>query len=485
MKKIHTLLALLLLPAVILTAVGCDRGKGSTASTDTETETAAETEERISWAELPAAEALDQLMALQDTETPSDPSDMENGKIDVDISMIVCMTMDGMQSTTTLPVKITLVMDGESLYINGNLLGSAAELTYCDGMLYMTSLEDVEELSKLRSPMTPEEFGQVATLLFGLTEENGEESGEELPIPELPGIEDLKPSELFSAVVSEADATNGDLLITGKGFNSRLSADLAPLLQPMLESMGLVGGGEWDESGELITDPAATLAEVIGLLTGLNEETMKVTFIFDQNGTLTSTAVDITLSMEETAEGVNTKSDLQIKGSFSVKVGGQTVTPPADADSYAEEDWRVIFGMETADMLDLVPDAEGCVTLSKNPALRERQILYIYDHADEFTESGVLIHVEGYLIDTYVVDEETATLPAHVGALEGLISLRRPGAEEEDYTTVLSFQIPESAKGEGYPAEGTYVRATYCKIELVEESVFGSYMYLLLAGFTE
>lgn len=480
MKRISTLLALLLLTAIMLTAVGCERDKKPSADSDTETVTAAETEEKKDWADLPAAEALDQLMALQDTETPSDPADMENGKIDVDVNMIVCMTMDGMQSTTTLPVKITLVLDGESLYVNGNLLGSAAELTYCDGMLYMTSLEDVDELSKLRSPMTPEEFGEVSALLFGL----GETGGEEPAVPELPGIADLKPSELFALVTSEVDSTSGELLITGKGFNTRLSTDLAPLLQPMLESMGLVGGGEWDESGELITDPAATLAEVIGLLTGLNEETMKVTFIFDKNGILTSTAVDITLSMEETAEGVNTKSDLQIKGSFSVKVGGQTVTPPADADSYAEEDWRVIFGMETADMLDLVPDAENCVTLSTDPALRERQILYIYDHADEFTESGVLIHAEGYLIDTYVVDEETATLPAHVGALEGLISLRRPGAEEEDYTTVLSFQIPESAKGEGYPAEGTYVRATYCKIELVEESAFGSYMYLLLAGFT-
>ena len=51
----------------------------------------------------------------------------------------------------------------------------------------------------------------------------------------------------------------------------------------------------------------------------------------------------------------------------------------------------------------------------------------------------------------------------------------------EDYATVLSFQIPLSAKGEGYPAEGSLIKAKYCKLELVEDSDFGSYMYLIIA----
>jgi hypothetical protein len=202
-----------------------------------------------------------------------------------------------------------------------------------------------------------------------------------------------------------------------------------------------------------------------------------MTFTFDKSGTLLSTAVNVTMDIE--SEG--TKMAFTIKGSFAVKEGGQTVSVPADAADYTEEDWRVIFDMETPDMLGLVPDAEGCITLSPDPVIRERQILYIYNHYEDFVYSGVLFHVEGYLIDTYVVDEETATVPAHIGALEGLISLRDPATEEEDYATVLSFQIPLSAKGEGYPAEGSLIKAKYCKLELVEDSDFGSYMYLIIA----
>ena len=156
---------------------------------------------------------------------------------------------------------------------------------------------------------------------------------------------------------------------------------------------------------------------------------------------------------------------------------------PTDADSYTEVDWRTAFGQETADMLGLVP-VDGCVTLSDDPALRESQILYIYNHYyDEF--AGILINGAGYVVDTYVVDAETATHPSHIGSLEGMISLRNPAAEEEDYTTVMSFRIPLESKGKGYPAEGSYIRFTQAKLEVVEDSEWESYMYLCIVDYTK
>lgn len=472
MKKLTliTLTLLLLLTLTVLAA--CDKDQPPVSPESDTTETTPETEAETTLADIPAADALDQLMSALESES-GETETMDNGKIDIDMTMDIAMNMDGMQNTTTLPLKITVVMDGDDFYLDGNLFGSVSTMTYKSGMLYLTSFLDEETVSKLKCPMTPEEFAEVAPTIFG-TEDNVGEG--DLTVPQLPALEGTKPSELYAAVTSQLDPTNGDLIITCKGFNSNLATDLAPLLQPMLEGLGLVGGGEWDENGELVTDPAATLAEVVGLLRGLNEETFAMTFTFDKNGTLLSTAVDVTMNVE--SEG--TKMAFTVKGSFAVKEGGQTVSVPADAADYTEEDWRVIFDMETPDMLDLVPDTENCVTLSADPTLRERQILYLYNHYEDFINNGVLFHVEGYVIDTYVVDEETATIPAHIGALEGLITLRDPASQEEDYTTVLSFQIPLSAKGEGYPAEGSLIKARYCKLELVEDSDFGSYMYLLV-----
>ncbi len=473
MKKTSLITLLLLLLLTLAFAVGCvDEGK---TPADSESETpASATEAETTLADIPAADALDQLMSALESES-GESETMENGKIDIDMTMDLTMSMDGVQNTTSLPIKITVITDGNNFHMNGNLLGSASTMTYKDGMLYLTTLTDVDAVSKLKCAMTPEEFAAVAPIIFGT--ENDVEGGD-LTMPELPALEGTKPSDLYASVTSELDETNQDLIITCKGFNAALAGDLAPLLQPMLEGLGLVGGGDWDENGELITDPAATLAEVVGLLRGLNEETMQMTFLFDKEGTLLSVSVNVILTVEDAESEVT----LGIRGSFAVKEGNQTVTAPADADSYVEEHWRVVFDMETAEMLELVPDAEGCITLSPDPERRERQILYLYNHYEEF--AGILFHASGYLVDTYVVDEETATLPDHIGAFEGQLSLRDPAFEEEDYTTSITFQIPVSSAGEGYPAEGSFIKVRYAKLEIVEDSFWGSYMYLVVTDYT-
>lgn len=475
MKKLTLSILALLLSLILLATVGCVEEGNQPAATDGETTTEPETTAPLNeWADLPAADALNQLMEALSAPDGDETEATDNIKMDMDMTMGITMDMDGMQNSTTLPIKLSMVQAGEDMVLKGNLVGTALDVAYVGGMLYMTIPETGE---RVKCVMTPEE---VASAMGSLTGE--EEENDSLVIPDMPELEGTKTSDLFATVTSELDETNGDLLITCKGFNTTLSGKLAPLLQPMLESLGFVGGGEWDENGELVTDPAATLAQVVGLLNQLNEETLQITFIFAKDGTLRTTEMDMTLSMDSSDVTGTYKTDFSIEGSFSIVEGGQTVRAPADSDSYTEEDWRVVFGQETAEMLGLLPDAEGCVTLSEDAAMRERQILYIYNHIEEF--AGGLFSGMGYVTDSYVVDEETATNPSHIGAFEGTLTLRNPATEEEDYTTIMSFQIPESMKGEGYPANGTLINFRYAKLEIVEDSIWGSYMYLLITDYT-
>ncbi len=471
MKKLTRIMLALLLAAALLLTVGCEDEPTDPVGSDSEATTEAET----TLADVPAAEALDQLMeALNAAE--DETQTVDNMKMDIDMSMIVSVDMDGMQNSTTLPIKIALTMAGDDMAITGNLMGTELEMIYVGGMLYMN---DPTTGEFVKCSMTPEEFGSAVGTLMG-----GESEGEEdAPALELPELEGTKTSELFAAVTSELDETNGDLIITCKGFNTALASKLAPLLQPMLESMGLVEGGVLDENGFLQSDPASALAEVVGMLNDLTQDNFQMTFTFAKDGTLRSTTIDVTLATEQN-DGMDTyRTDIQIKGTFSIVEGGQKVETPSDADSYTEMDWRTVFDQETADMLGLVP-VNGCVTLSDDPAVRERQILYIYNHYyDEF--ASILISGAGYVVDTYVVDADTATHPSHIGSLEGMISLRNPAAEEEDYTTVMSFRIPLESKGEGYPSEGSYIQFTQAKLEVVEDSEWGSYMYLCIVDYTK
>ena len=476
-KTIRIIAFLLMLLLAMSTFVGCVNEEDT--PTGEEETTEAPTEAETTLADIPAADALNQLMANLSGELPSEEESVENLMFDLDMTMGISMSMDGMQNTTTLPLRITVTVDGEDLQFDGDVMGtSVAHMIYKDGILYISADDEEMGLGKIKCTMTPEEFEIVSGVIFG-TENDVDE--DDLTVPELPGIKDLKPAELFASVTSQADEANGHLIITCKGFNTALATELAPLLQPMLEGLGLVGGGEWDENGELITDPAATLAEVVEMLSSFNEDTFAISFTFDQTGKLVTTGMDMTLRVTESDGYTESVSEVSLKGNFVFKIGGQTVSAPADADEYVEENWRVIFDMETAEMLELVADANGNITLSDDPALRERQILYLYNHSEEF--AGNLFNLKGFLVDTYVVDEETATRPVDVGAFEGMISLRDPSVEE-DYTTVLSFQIPASMKGDGYPAEGTLIEVRNAKLEIIADSDWGSYMYLLITDYS-
>ncbi len=385
---------LLILSLCLLT--GCAKSSDNSAGTSadgTADETAGDTTSDLPDETLPtdlsAADLLDKLWAEMDMGNTDESATVENMKMDVDMTIGMDMSMGGMENSTSLPVKMTIVVDGENIVCKGDLMGAAFDMTYVDGTLYLSA-----DGENYKCAVTPEEY---AELMGGVMGDMGGSGDDLIPDVELP--EDLKPSEIFATVTSEADLATGTITLTAKGFNQKMSETFAPLLKPMLEAFGLVGG-ELDENGELISDPATVLAEVVKILHDLNEDTLSMSFVIDREGNLSSVGIKLIVGMEQTMDGEVYKTTLNLEGGFSVKMGGQTVAAPSG--EYVEEDWRVIFGQETAEMLDLIPDAEGHITLADDPDLRGRQLNYISLHAEEFpknitfTMTAILVAGETY-----------------------------------------------------------------------------------------
>lgn len=482
MKKISlraglvTLSLLLLLTLGLL--VGCDKNKdpvdtGTTTETTTQAATEAATETapaETTLADLPAADALDSILADMENETVGDGDSV---KLVFDMSIGVSANMGGVQNTSTIPLNITVVANGEDLQFNGNVMGQVFDITYVDGMLYMAAEDEA-----VKCAISLEEFEEVVLGEILGAVNAGADTAPDVSIPE-----GAKPSEIFSSITSELDSASGNLIITAKGLRASMYDTLAPIMKPMLEALGLVS--EYDDNGELIDDTASVLARVVEILKGLDENNFTVTFTADKNGAFHGANVDITISTAEKVDGSTLTMTISLKGGFTYETGKDLkVTAPANAADYTEKDWRVVFGMETAEMLGLDPNAES-ITLSDDIELRSRQIDYITEHFDEF---ATVFNVSGYVVGCYLVDEETAAKPSDVGSWEGMICLMDPDTGEADYMSALFFRIPAgkvaSLGVEAMPAEGAFVQIRSSKLEYVEDSDWGNFCYLLVADFT-
>ncbi len=413
-------LALLLLLTLSL-LVGCDENNSPDGQeSDSETVTTPVTEAETTLADRPAAEVLDEVLADDEADTAVS----DNSKLDIDMSIGIFADANGVQNNATLPFSMSTITDGENMQLKGNLMGTEIDMTYVDGMLYMTM-----DGENVKCQMTAEEFASVVGSMMS------EDDDSSTLIPDTSGLEALKPSEVFASVTSELDATNGDLLITCKGFNKAMASTFAPMLQPMLESFGMVGG-EWDENGELIEDPAATLTDVVTILHALDEETLSITFVVDKTGIVRSASLSITFRTEETEAGITLKTSVTLSGTVAMTEGGQTVAVPAGGNAYPQEDWRVVFGQETADMVGLVPDRNGYYRLNETTEGRTRQLEYLYMHADELTAP---FKVGGY-VETIEYYEDSSS--------EAYIYLNEKSTGEPDYVSMIYMYIPGDATDE-------------------------------------
>ncbi|MBQ9151959.1 MAG: hypothetical protein IJX72_06890 [Clostridia bacterium] len=322
MKKVNLLLLILLLTLTLVTAVGCELEDPAPAGTDATvtTETAApETEAETTLTDLAAADALNVILGAGKTDEAH-----ADTRWDMDVTVSMGIDMGGNQNTTTLPVKLTVLNDGEQVQMTGSFMGETVDMIYADGVLYVNF---PVMNKKFKCAMTPEEF---AAILSGTAD------------GALSDAEDFSPADIFTSVTSDVvDGDDGALTVTCKGFHADMAAKIAPYLRPLLSSVGFVGG-QWGENGYEVDDEKA-LAQVLTLLQGISEDALTVTFTADADGVLRAVTMDVTMILDESNALTTKRTAINFNGTATVTYGDQTVIAPADADRYADAAWEDIL----------------------------------------------------------------------------------------------------------------------------------------------
>ena len=317
MKKLFFLMAFLVLTLAVCTLAGCDLESSAPSDIPIEdtTETdAPETEVETTLADLSAADALNQILGMGGADSSEPPAD---ASMDVDMTVSMGIDYGTAQNTTTLPVKLTVINDGDKVQVTGTLMGQKMGMIYAEGVLYV----DFPVLNKkFKCAMTPEEF---KALLNRLNSDSAEGESTEFRI-----------SDVFSTVVSDWDEESGELHIVAKGINADLIPRVAPYIVPVLSTVGFVGG-HWTEDGYEMDEEKA-LAQVMMLLEGVSEDTLSVTFVADAKGTLRSVSVDVTMVLDESGDTQIKKTAINFTGTATVTPAEQTVNPPADVSGYAD-----------------------------------------------------------------------------------------------------------------------------------------------------
>lgn len=317
MKRLLLLTALLVLTLAVCALAGCDleSSRPSDIPVEDTTETdAPETEVETTLADLSAADALNQILGVGGEDSSEQPVD---ASMDVDMTVSMGYAYGTAQNTTTLPVRLTVINDGDKVQATGTLMGQKMGMIYADDVLYV----DFPALNKkFKCAVTPEEFKALLNRLSGDSAE-GEST-------------EFRISDVFSTVVSDWDEGSGEVHIVAKGINADLIPRVAPYIVPVLSTVGFVGG-QWTEDGYEMDEEKA-LAQVMTLLEGVSEDTLSVTFVADAKGALRSVSVDVTMVLDESDETQIKKTAINFTGTTTVTPAEQTVNPPADVSGYAD-----------------------------------------------------------------------------------------------------------------------------------------------------
>ncbi len=221
------------------------------------------------------------------------------------------------------PYDVTILQAGVNTSIVGDSITQPVSMIYVDGVLYT-----VLDGEKIQCEMTPDEFAAVA---------NAPLVGKDLAkMPEGIGL-----SELFSSLQLIANNATGNLAFKAKGFAPEMIDTAAPILLPFLQSSGLVGV---DDSGRPVTDPVALLNQAKAVLRSLDEDHFSITFRTSAEGKLYAIEIDATSAVRVVQGGLNLPGKVHMTGTITGEWSGQTITAPADADSYTRKNASDIFG---------------------------------------------------------------------------------------------------------------------------------------------
>ena len=398
MKKSFFLLLSLLMVVFLLAA--CDKQGDLPTETDTQAmtddvQTEPETQEETVVDTLP--ETTPETLPETESETlPSNdtgiddllddimqnqPVDVEEDcRIDTEIKLDITAGMNGMDTNMSMTGGVTFIQQKhQGMAVEMNIpTQEPYSFIYIDGVLFVANAE-----GKYRCPLDEVEMALVWSELMGdlFPMDSVPEGGEEGSLTG--GFSDLLSTMKISALFAEkemvTDETTGDITVTLKGLSNQAQF----LINMMISSIDKLPTDE-------ISDMDMSL--LLDLFSTFDMDALMLTLTVDQQQLLKAMTVTMTMDMTNAPDLVG---DVPMKMTMTATTlfdrAVQTVTPPADADIYEEIDWRTLFGIYTAEMLELVPDEQGVITLSENPDTFALQYDYLMEHSEEF--SGAIFSV--------------------------------------------------------------------------------------------
>ncbi len=450
MKKILLLTLSLLMVLTLL--VACREEPNVPADTDTEatTEAPAVTEPET---ETPT-EVPTEIPTDVPTEAPTEPVTEPSDAPDVDELLESVMAQNQLDDLTEYHLVTDLILD-MAVSLNGmttNMAmtggismtqqenqGMALELNiptqepysliYVDGMLYMASAE-----GKYRCPMDDVEMALAWSELMGdlfPSEDDTAPDG-------LTGLlSTVNISALFAECEVSTDETTGDTTILLKGISRQVQF----LINMMFSSMDEI---ESDQLSDM------DMSLLLDMLATFDMDALAVELIVDEDYLLKSLALTMAMDMTNAPDLVgDIPMVLTMTATTTLDRGAQTVTAPTDVDTYEETDWRTLFGLYTAEMLGLVPDAQGVVTLSEDPDTFALQYDYMMKHTEDF--EGVTLSVTARASD-FIKNED--------GTVGGIIYQVYDDGSPAYYPYLYVLIPTDVAEGITLPVDESIVKLT-------------------------
>ncbi len=250
---------------------------------------------------------------------------------------------------------------------------STMSCTYANGMYYSENM--------MRCAISPDELAEalaqhdtIDAMDMLMIAKDGS-----LDAPLIALRDDLSAHDLFTAMSVKVE--DGMTVITGRG----LTPAYADLSTNWMKRFLIQYGYSEAETGAV----AALLAGDAGLLAeAWGEGSLSISIGVDAEGRLVYFRWRLApFTPAEKNEFLDL--DLTVTRDYETPA----ITPPADAEAYTETPWRQYFRMETPEMLEMLPDADGIITLSEDDELLSRQTWYMgsYPKGTKFRMRGVLI----------------------------------------------------------------------------------------------
>ena len=371
--------------------------------------------------------------------------------LQTDLSMDMLISVLGFETKLTLTGDMSMKQEkGEAAALVVNLPTQEPYcMTYLDGMLYVERAD-----GRYRCPLGDEEQALAWSEILGTLLPSDDSQDE---ITDLSGsvltealtylLSMMDASVMFNSTSMTEDKATGDITLTLTGMSQGAQA----FINELVSAMANTGNTEFSDED---------MSLMLELLTSFDMDTLSLTMIVDAELLLRSVVWTFSMELDNISALMGDITQIPgLSGDLPVTMvttmtttfdrNAQVITMPEDADTFEEADWREIFGLYTAEMLGLVPDQAGIITLSENPDTFALQCQYIMEHPDEFADTPISAVAKTYGFSFYEDQSVCGYLYQSYG----------DGSPAKD--SYLPVVIPTtSAVGMTPPQDGSTVRVT-------------------------